>query len=135
MFDIIKALFGAVKSSPFKLVLVLAIIASVTGFIVWYDHARFEAGYNSAQVELHEAHQEAMRAAVEKAKKDLNEALALEKEGRIRAERDYQRLREKPPEVEIREVIKIVESSECKRVGSDVIGLLNGTFGSKPDSQ
>lgn len=133
MFDILKGLFSMAKQGPVKLILVLGIITSLGGLVMWYDHQRYQAGWNASQLAMAEANEQVVRDAVRLVEIDLQKVIAEEQSRRQQAVLDAERLLARKPEVTIREVVKIVENAECERTGVEYIGLLNKHIGPKPE--
>jgi len=121
MFNII----GAIKAAPVKLIVISIIISSLIGFIIYYDKARYEAGWNAAKVELYEENEKAIESAVEATRERLNKVIATQEIKFKRAEIDSQALRNNRSQVGVKEVVNAIESSHCDRVGVDYIRLLN----------
>ncbi len=130
MFEAVAGLF---KQSPFKLGLILAIVVAISGFVMWYDHSRYKAGYDAAKVEYLEDHQKKMDALEKEyhkqataASAELSEVLDKKTEWREEAIRLQQLLNNKPEE------IPDVES-DCTSIGADHIRLLRDIIGEAPE--
>lgn len=130
MFEAVAGLF---KQSPFKLGLILAIVVAISGFIMWYDHSRYQAGYDAAKVKYLEDHQEQMEALekeyqtqVSKASDKLSRALDKKTQWKEEAIRLQGVLSNKPEE------IPDVES-DCTNIGTDHVRLLRDIIGEAPE--
>lgn len=136
MFSFFKEAFGLVSVSPWKLALITALVASITGFVVWYDNARYQAGWNAhivASMEKNkEAREKAVGDAVAKVKADLSNALSESEKRRQEALKLIEQLRQVPetPKPEI--VTRIITESDCSNLGNDVKDLFNSYIGEKP---
>lgn len=137
MMELLTGLFSFAKESPFKLAIILAIVTSLTGFIIWYDNSRVQAGYNKAKVEIYE------QAAKDKAKLEKQYKTELDKlkvklqstkqesqENKNKAVA-LQELLDNRPTVEILREIPKVES-DCDSLGADFIRLRNNIIGNAP---
>lgn len=125
MLALIKTAFGATTGSWVKIALVLAIITALTGFVVYYDKSRYNAGWNAALVEYTAASQEATEASTAAFKLELSNSLAKKRVELTEANRTIQELLEEPTIEYIKEIQIVVESSNCKRIGAEPYRLLN----------
>ena len=55
MIEMMKGVFSLAKESPFKLVIILAIVSCLTGFVVWYHSELQQSGYNQCLVDQEKA--------------------------------------------------------------------------------
>lgn len=132
-------MLGAIFAKYKALVYVIAVttlIGSLFAYSKWRYNTAFEAGYNKAVSQ----HQEAIQKAVDSAVSDVTERLRatiaqkqIELKSLARMNEALSKVREK--EVIYREIPKIVENSDCKRLGSDVLGLFNSAIGEDPTTE
>ena len=125
MLSLIKGALGAVKGSWVNIALVLAVVSAISGFVVYYDKSRYNAGYNAAVVKMAAATQVATEASAAAFKLELSNALANKRVELTEANRTIQELLRRPTDVIVKEITKVVESSECKRIGAEPHRLLN----------
>ena len=137
MMELLTGLFSFAKQSPFKLAIILAIIASITGFIVWYDNSRVQAGYNKAKVEIYEQ-VEKDRAKLEEQHqiqltqlKDKLKSTKQESEENKNKAVELQDLLDNRPTVEIYRDISEVQS-QCTNLGADFIRVRDNIIGEAP---
>ena len=123
----IKALIGLAKASPYKLVLILTLVTSLIGFVVWYDNARWKAGYNAAKAEELKAVKKAEKVLVAKYDKILSRNLRERKA----ALRLIERLRNQP-EVTHSEIKEAANASSCKHLGPEFNRVFNKLVGPEP---
>lgn len=132
MFNLIRGVLGGLGGSGWKIVIILGLISSLAGFVVYYDKQRYNAGYNAAVVEMQAKHEEALSVRVDEATEDLSNALTQAEKRREQALKLIEELRNKPVEVRTRVVREIIENAECERLGIDYMQLLNQSIGSDP---
>ncbi len=132
MFDFVTGLF---KGGPVKLIVMAAMLSALIGFAMYYDTARFNAGFNAAKVEMFEENEKAVSDAVADARAGFVIVLNEEATKRLIAERDAQALRDTPQELRIEKVIEIIENAECVNTGDGYLGLLNSHIGTAPGGQ
>ena len=134
--DLIKAAWSATQASPWRLALVLAIAVTCAGFVKWYSDRQYDAGYQAARSEALSHVITAEAEAAKAARADLDRTLAERTLERDRARALVDELRNRPPEVEVHEVIQAVrESGECERIGPEPLRLLNLAAGDAPSAQ
>ena len=131
MINLIKVALGAVKGSWVNIALVLAVVSALTGFVIYYDTARFNAGYNQAVVDLQDSSQEAVEASTRAFKAEAIQRLRVHDKELTEANRLVQELLERKPDVLIKEIPVAVEASECKRIGEPSRLLINAFVNSK----
>jgi hypothetical protein len=105
----------------FKILALIGAVMVLLGF-------GYKAGYNRAVVKLNKMSQKAVEEAVSAFKVESDQTLARMDKERQEALRLSEKLQNRPKEVEIREVTKIVESDACKSLSDDYIQLLNTTI-------
>ncbi len=136
MLDIVK---GLLSGGPVKLVLILAIISAITGYLVYDDTSSFNAGYNKAKAEyleaVNEARNEAERASEASLKQLKERLITLEQESYNNKNRavELQSLLDNRPTVEIIREIETIETGECTDLGSDYKRLLNDIISDPPN--
>jgi len=125
MLDIIKLGLGAVKGSWVNIALVLAVISALTGFVIYYDTARYNAGYNAAIVDMKDSSETVSKAAVERLKEKHSRTITQLNREATALQETLRKLREKPDVKIITKIKTVVEEGECKRVGAPALQLLN----------
>lgn len=73
MVEMIKGVFEMAKSSPMKLVLILAIISALGGFYVYHIDQVKSSGYNQCLVDMKAANEKAESEELAKLKKKIKE--------------------------------------------------------------
>lgn len=121
MIDIIKGLFEFAKTPTTKLVLILAIVSAVVGFLTWTHHQIYQAGVNSEKVRQEALHKEAMQALEQRLKVKLAKASADKDEWREKAIE----LESIKPVIKYEKIIEIVENENCTAFGGAFVELWN----------
>lgn len=117
-------------------VAVTALVGTLFAFSKWAYDEVYDAGYNKAVSQYQEATQKAVDSAVSDVTERLRATIAqkqIELETLARMNKALSKTREK--EVIYRDIPKIVENSDCKRLGSDVLGLFNAAIGEDPTAK
>lgn len=128
MFSILKNI-STLYSKP---LIGLAIASALSAFIYWYDGQRFDAGYNKAVIDMDVVVEAAHKASLEVLTEEYEHSIQIAKYKEKVAQEALQRLRDKPPRIEYREINKVVENSECKYLTNEYVGLLNQSYGEEP---
>lgn len=110
-----------------KIIACIVVVLSILAF-------GYKAGYNTATIKLNKVSQEAVEEAVAAFKVKADQRIRKIENEREEALRLLEALQNKPVEVEIREVIKIIEKDSCKSLSDDYIRLLNTTIGYDRDN-
>jgi hypothetical protein len=131
MLDMLKGLFGLAKESPFKLIIILAIISALTGFVIWYDTSRYNAGFNAAKVEVYEEARKAeiaLQEAQEAILGGLQEELSLAKQ-KSQSSKDIavalQHKLDNQPSARTYREISNVQTGECINLSPDFRRVLD----------
>jgi hypothetical protein len=85
-------------------------------------------GYDAAMRDMDIKYQASFELSVEAYKQRSDELVLLEQEKAKIVSAALQKLEKAPKEIEVREVVKIVESSDCKRLSDEYVELLNKSF-------
>jgi hypothetical protein len=119
---------GLITKVP-KNILMYAIASIFLVFAYKYiKHSIYMEGYDAAMRDMDIKYQASFELSVEAYKQRSDELVLLEQEKARIVSAALQKLEKAPKEIEVREVVKIVESSDCKRLSDEYVELLNGSF-------
>lgn len=106
---------------------IVGVVALSSSYYYTYDK-----GYDAAKLDVKGEYQEALEVRITALTEQYNEGVVLEQHKAKIAQRALQELRDTPKQIEVQEIVKIVEDSDCKSLSSDYVGLLNQHQGEDP---
>lgn len=120
-----------------KLLIGIVAITSLVGLVVTYSKWRYntayDAGYNKAVSQYQKITQDAVDSAVSDVTERLRVTIARQQNELKTLEKMNEALsKHREKEVVYRDIPKVVEKSDCKRVGDDVLRLYNNAIGEDP---
>lgn len=108
-----------------KVVGVVLLVLVSAGGVKYHDHKIYKRAMAEFEAKAQEDYNIAIEGSVRSLKEEQAKALTLAR-GKTRiAQRALHELRERPLQVEVREVEKIIEAGPCSSLGSEYIRLLN----------
>lgn len=132
-------ILNLIKGSPLKLLVILAFISSIAGYVLYDRQQRFEAGYNTAKAEyleqLNVAQIQAdgvLEASLKKLREQIAEKQRIVEENRLKAIQLQSKLNDRPTVEIIREIESI--TSDCTDLGDDYWRLQDNIIGTAPDA-
>lgn len=131
MMGMIKTIFGLFSSDStvVRLGMYITLLGMLGGGVAWTCNSIYEAGFSKAEVKYLKANKEAQDEADRLWKLKLDELESELTKISKTAKRDAQKLAEiQNVAPTIKEVVKVVEKSECKNLHSEYIDLLNTTL-------
>jgi len=121
MWSAISNIFGMLSSGPGKMIAIAALVASLTGFVVWGYNSIYSAGYNEASLEYQVMLSEKLSEEISKAQAqweiETKKAIALVKRDQVVIEK-------------VKTVYKDVYRTDytCDDIGENALELLNRVF-------
>lgn len=135
--DLVTGLLSFAKQSPFKLVIILAIISALSGVYVWHINKVETAGYNKAKVEIYEdverkreEREKQFQADLKSLRDKLKTTKQESQENKNKAV-ELQKLLTNRPTVEVFRDISSIET-ECVDLGVDFGRVLHNIISDAP---
>lgn len=131
-FAVVRSAFTAARLWVYAGAITAALTAAWFGYWSWHDEVK-QSGVDECRVATYRANEKVLATTTARIRAEYQVVLAASEARRATALALVQELESRDPEVIYREIYRVAEAVDCKRLGTDFVGVYNQALGTDPN--